>query len=623
MKKRLVFKLNYINRNLESLKKYYPNLLPVIKQLNEISESYQTQHSKNGSPNLIQIINGQAIPMYSLYNPENEVATWSKQLSSEFKAAEHILVNGFGLGYHVEALVTNHPDKKFYICEPDISVFTVAMHVRDLSRLLKHRNLKIIAIGSDEVIIQQFIDEVVNQLTGSLEVINIPFYEKIYKNIILEIEKHLIDTVKGKRTNLVTFQIYSIEWMKNIFNNLKYIKKSYSVDFLKGRYPSTPAIIVGSGPSLSYDIDLLKQLKHKAIIIAAGSSTQALLAANLEPDIIVSMDGGEANYKAFHLLDTHNIPFIFAPILYRGILNEKHNFISYALLNLDPITPRLLGNTEKQTVFSSHYSVTGLCIQLACFMGCPKVIFTGQDLSFPSGQYYHTNIDHEDKLLTDARLKQADTVVPNVSGGTNPINHVMYVTLKDIEKLLERFEGIDFINSSRNGAEIQGAKFIPLELLQLDTLCKRKDDEIKSLFVFSPDENNKEQEVIDLKIKSDFREINQLKRVVSSVVKHFKSLEGRALSSKEKKDNSDIITGTWDKIANNQMFHIYVGYGLNSILYAKGRYIKEIQNILDVSEKFDMIVQHIGPLTQIIDRYLEELIDTMSLTIEDICQDNK
>lgn len=609
--------LNIFNTNIGIINKYYTNLISVITSLDSIPDSYQIISSRNGRPNVKLELNGQEIPIHSLYNPEQEAASWVRQISASINEAKHILLNGFGLGYHIEALLDNFPDKKFYVYEPDSNIFNVAVHTRKLSRILKHANLHMVAIGSDEAIMQQLANNLVTQLSGPLEVVNAPIYLKVYKEDINKLKQILVDSVKSKRTDLATYSKFSLEWTKNIFYNIKYVKQSSSIDILKYTYPSTPAIIVGSGPSLAYDLDILKQLKNKAIIIAAGTSTQALLAAKIEPDIIVSMDGGLTNYKAFHSLDTFDIPIVYAPILYRGILTDEHKYYSYAILGLDPITPRLIGSQNEQIIFSPTYSVTGLCIQLAVFMGCPQIIFTGQDLSFPNDQYYSSNINHAGQGSTEAIVKEADIRVVNVNGGTNPSNHNMYVTLKNIEELLVDINNTKFINSSRGGAQIRGAEFIPLEQLQLEKLPLREADELRRLFIVQQEKKNKQKEIIELNIKSDYMKIKQLKRLVSSLCEQFESLEEKALSSKQQKDKAEKIIQEWNKIIHNTLFKPYVEFALNSIFFAKQGYMHEIQNVCDFGDRLDMIKQHIGSLNKIIQQYLDELIEVFEKAIEE------
>ena len=53
-----------------------------------------------------------------------------------------------------------------------------------------------------------------------------------------------------------------------------------------------PVIVVGSGPSLDQDIDTLKDLADTHIIVAAASSSYALLQKGIDPDFLILLERG-------------------------------------------------------------------------------------------------------------------------------------------------------------------------------------------------------------------------------------------------------------------------------------------------------------------------------------------
>ena len=53
-----------------------------------------------------------------------------------------------------------------------------------------------------------------------------------------------------------------------------------------------PVIVVGSGPSLDENIDYIKQLQDTHIVVAAASSSYALLEQGIEPDFLILLERG-------------------------------------------------------------------------------------------------------------------------------------------------------------------------------------------------------------------------------------------------------------------------------------------------------------------------------------------
>ena len=53
-----------------------------------------------------------------------------------------------------------------------------------------------------------------------------------------------------------------------------------------------PVIVVGSGPSLDQDIEHIRELKDTHIIVAAASSSYALLENGIDPDFLILLERG-------------------------------------------------------------------------------------------------------------------------------------------------------------------------------------------------------------------------------------------------------------------------------------------------------------------------------------------
>src|SRR5690606_30190597 len=130
-----------------------------------------------------------------------------------------------------------------------------------------------------------------------------------------------------------------------------------------------PAVVVGSGPSLAMDIEKLKQLRDRVIIIAAGSSIQILLAHGLIPHLVVSMDAGEANRRVFAKIDISEIPFLYIPtIKHTSIKSEDSPYLMHAYFDIDSLSRYVMGITNEDVVFSSTATVTSTALQAAAYL---------------------------------------------------------------------------------------------------------------------------------------------------------------------------------------------------------------------------------------------------------------
>jgi len=100
-------------------------------------------------------------------------------------------------------------------------------------------------------------------------------------------------------------------WVDNFKDNVENrVKGQYGVISLLNTLKGIPCIIVGSGPTLDYNIHLLKELQDKACIIACDSATKALLDYGIHPHLILSTDSKGAVAEFFRGMDLSKFNFI-------------------------------------------------------------------------------------------------------------------------------------------------------------------------------------------------------------------------------------------------------------------------------------------------------------------------
>lgn len=175
----------------------------------------------------------------------------------------------------------------------------------------------------------------------------------------------------------------------------------------------------------------------------------------------VSMDPGEATGRAFKDCDTSKIPFIFVPQIYYEILNGNFHQLFYAFFSNDPVMDFLFPDLNVDYKFRATNSVTGTAIQIAKYMGAEKIVFAGQDMSFPGEQYYAKGAKHLTADNLKERVKKSNLEVENVKGSMNRSNISMKSLQENIEKLISSINGVEFINTSSLGAKIRGTEFVP------------------------------------------------------------------------------------------------------------------------------------------------------------------
>jgi len=451
-----------LQSNLNVLREYRFDLYErVIDYINTKSTSSTSiVQSTNGMANLFitNDVNNQ-IYMYSKYNPEHECRRWAESIEGSGGDSKHVIMYGLGLGYHLAAYIAQYPTHQLYIFEPKMEIFVATLNTISIAAILQSPNIKILAVGEDSLEQERLFYVLYTYASEEKGIVPVPFYVKQFT------EKYqlFVESAKLSIVNQQSLEQYAHKLGKNTLvntlRNFDSVLDTPSIKGLKGHLKGRKAIIIGSGPSLENEIELLKNVQEDIFLIAAGTSIQTLLHYGITPHLIVSMDAGEFNYKAFNTNDTSSIPLLIIPQINYKIVQKRKSKIIHAFFEHDPFIKTCFELTSDDPVFVATHSVTGTAIQSAVYMGCEHIILMGQDLSYPNNQIYSSAIDHLTPGSLRYTLRNMTETVVNVSGGTNPTTVKMKITLHNIEQLISQYSFIRFTNTAINGAQINGAEW--------------------------------------------------------------------------------------------------------------------------------------------------------------------
>ncbi|WP_236338589.1 motility associated factor glycosyltransferase family protein [Paenibacillus plantiphilus] len=616
--------------NLNLIREYYPHIYSFIKNQETDREQYQLLPTKSDLYNIeIKRKENPSFLLYSKYDPRNETENWINSVEEVIGESQSILLFGFGLGYHMERLIERYPDRTIYVIEPDLDIFLTAMEARDHSKILKHKKIGMLAIGKGELVFRRFIATLTSQLSNSFCLLYMPNYLKLYEEEIKQFQELFRATILTDRTNYATQIIFKREWPENAILNLLKTYKGRSLTGVKSYFKDHTAIIVGSGPSLDQDIDYLRELQNHAIIIAAGTSTQALLSRGIRPHLIVSVDGSVKNYEAFSDLDIEGIPFVYASYIKHKIIEEKVNELYHVFISSETMTSYIIGLTESDPSFFTTASVTGTVIQTAVYLGCKKLIFVGQDLSYPGKTIYSSGIDHfSDKELTRF-INNISEEVQNVQGGTNPTTKPMKNMLENIEMVIGYYDDtIEFINTSQMGAVIKGARNVPLSKMLDELKCQEMTPE-KFGGIFNdhalPYSDTKTREIIDRMHEC----LNELRRLqegpITKILDEFESLSKKLDKKKEKTIEKSLvrINWLWEEITSSAIFDPVYGFVVQVDISIYYRFLPTIIDCSEITKKAEFVITHLGRLVASIYSETPILIKLFEQVIESVNQSKK
>lgn len=401
---------------------------------------------------------GGSLLLHSRYNPVREADMWAAK--QDLSGVRHVVLYGFGLGYHVEALLEKHPELSFYIYEPDVEIFLSTLEYRDWSAFPWERVFIVFEDGNDRR--RMFVEHVINLAKSGWAFLTIPAFERCFSERLGELGESLKNSRQSYVENLLTNVVFEKEWTVNALKNLPYLWRCEYVFHYKEYFRGRTAVMTASGPSLTEAIPYLKKIKERkqALIVAAGTSVNGLLKHDLVPDMFVSYDPFPANYQALKPALSQGIPLVFGSTINNDVVKNHIGPKAYFILSQDTVFNYLRGALDRNEVIEDAPSIAVVTLRLLDKLGIKEVILVGQDLAFAGDRYYADGVGIlRSENVSDEEKEEAVEVESN--SGKKVLSSKSFVKMKQsLEQAirLSRFERV--INTAPHGARIAGTSFL-------------------------------------------------------------------------------------------------------------------------------------------------------------------
>jgi hypothetical protein len=404
------------------------------------------------------------------------------------------IVIGSGLGHLVNSILRN-ADKghKIIIVEPVLELIKETFLRYDFSEWLKKGHLAI-ATTKDEVAF--FVSQM-----DAMFVIQGWFI--ISEKYVMSCEEYAdiipytMEVINQERCNTGTVMGAGYIIAENDIKNMPYCIRDRGVKDLKGLFKGKPAVTVNTGPSLEKNIYLLKEIQDNVIIIAVAQALRVLLAYDIRPDFICTVDYGEVNYEHFKGLMSSGVPLIALNRTYAPILKEWQG-VKFITTSPSPgFENTTAGLLYDKGSIDSGGSVSHLAFGIAYHLGCNPITTIGLDLSYSNDLKSHIpqvdaggdcKVDETGLIkwnIKDPRssLKDKEHIMGNLIyvqgyfGESVPTNVGLASFITSFESIYESIHKKDvkqiLIDSTEGGAKIKGSILMTLQKY-IDTYANKK-----------------------------------------------------------------------------------------------------------------------------------------------------
>ena len=510
-----------LKKNMQALEKYHNKLYKKIKDI-KTNNTLEIIEAKNGSPSLKFKGEEGDLFIHSKYNPEKEAKRYVSKIDIDRKDAISIL--GCGLGYHVLEIYkkVKEKDVKLFIFESNYLIFYKLLKFIDFRPLFKDNNCFFI-VENDESKIDIFKDiglEFEDTFFKELTVFEwkplVSTFSEYYTNIkeqLFEFKKHLY-------TNQNTLTHFAKEWNENLLKNIKSILFDPGFNFISNIYKDVPIVVVAAGPSLDKNIDLLAEIKNKAVIITVSNALKSLLNKNIIPDFVVVSDSSksvEDHFPDFKNDMLKKIVLAYDPVISPKILN---NWPGMKIVASPHKADKILNWVEKFSNYKGRVffggSVAHAAFSLAYYLGGNPIILVGQDLALSDG-YTHAKGSNARKTAEDNMVNRKKAgynnsffEIDNIYGDKvltrgDYYNYLKWFnrTFKQIKRVRENFKIID---ATEGGAKIKNTKIMKLRDA-IDRYCVKDYDIKYKLF----------NSLHNYKNKIDKNIINELEKIIEDL----------------------------------------------------------------------------------------------------------
>ncbi len=422
---------------------------------------------------------------------------------------------GFGLGYHVNEYLSRYPNATVLVIEEDMEIVKTVFSIINFTKVLNYNHFHIVSgltpIQMYPHLFNFFNQSHLLQFLASINMIqnsiSVTGSKQFYVNS-LKMLKEAVTNVLALYGNDPHDSLIGIQMT---LRNLSTIVDYPGIKDLKDKFKGKPGIVVSTGPSLNKNIEFLKGLDNKAVIVAPDATVKVLLNKGIKAaHMVTSLERVIATSKLFEGLTEEDVKDsylsacpVIMPETYANYPGEKiivyRNFATFKWIDIP------------KGILDIGPSAGNMAFKVLEWLGCDPIILIGQDLAFTDDGITHAEGAHYGEKA-ESYLAAGTISVPGNYQEKVKTSKVFSQFLRHYERDVLTYKG-EVINATEGGAKIEGTILMTFQ----EAIDKYVKEDIDTLEVIK-----KNLKTPNLKTKK--REVKELLKKIHDAIRFSDSL---------------------------------------------------------------------------------------------------
>ncbi|MDR1911165.1 MAG: DUF115 domain-containing protein [Helicobacteraceae bacterium] len=535
---------NY-RKNLAALREIDGELL---KSLQEIEGNDRFEVFAGSDPIDVNIVDRAVnIPFYR--SPIGDTEDKLKEIAPKM-AYPFLCFFGIGNGILFKALLGNNSFSRIFVFEPELEVVYIALHLCDFSKEIAAKRFTIVnanRFDSAAAMNLAKIDDLLVYLKLYDLIIALPIYAR-YQQTIEKVNRLMIDAiiqiVKTHGNDLEDALIGVDNFLQNAD---EMIKNAAFID-MRDKKNAELAITVATGPSLTKQLPLLKEIQDYVTIISVDASLPILEKHGIVPDIVTSLERVELTARFYEQTSEEFQKkigvFAISALVHRRLVEAVKGT---KCLIMRPFGYMMVFGLDRHGYAGIGMSAANLGYELAFLLGYKQVALIGQDLSYSLDDKTTHASDHIFGERDPSVIKHMDTeekiYFPAWGGKGKVRSNSVWELFRNffIQNIADAKDKMTTYNCTEGGAHIDGAIDRPFSEI-VAQFVDRKTPKIKIVLKNANTKTIKEEKaqikkIIDVMKQEGKKALDEILPLQKQVVDLAVELEG--LSKEEQIEKGD------------------------------------------------------------------------------------